>query len=434
MLPRSIAQSVWLLLLMIVGCSKLSDITSSGISGTLQPPPVQQATTIERLPLDGSVKREDASLLASVQLLKIPQDETDTEAGQLLGDGTLYRLELDRFGSHGAALVRFDHVADAGSVATRIPLIAPAGQQIRTENGGLRVATSSPGVQMDRNRRGSVWWEEDGPGGQLIEFTVDGDRATMVPPGKGLGDPKAPIARRFNSTPDRELPYRFTTGAVNIARDTPRAFLGGEGFDLALSRVGNERTEAFLQSPSFDLPHVDVAESAPGQVTVTIGYITGSEKGHATQVTYDVNTKSWKDHRPLVLFPQAQIVEVADVGPAGVLVNLILPWNGTGHDPETGLYWIRRDQPVRHLLQRIRELKTVTVPGGFVALFRDEFKEDVLPEDQKDVFVLRARDDRLTLHSFQRPGRSGVQHFAWIGGNRFVATFNSEQVVVFEVP
>jgi hypothetical protein len=420
------------ILFVTVGCSSVSE---KSLPQQLQPPPVQEAVTIERVPLDGSVNREDASSLTSVQYLTIPQDQTDTEAGQLLGDGTLYRLELDRFGREGAALVRFDHVANEGSVATRIPLIAPAGQQIRTEAGaGLRVATSSPGVQMDRNRHGTVWWEEDGPKGRLIEFRIDGDHATMVLPGASTDDPKAPIARRFNATPDREVPFRFTTGAVDIGRDTPRAYLGGRGFGLGLSRIGIARTEAFLESPAYDLPHVDVAESAPGQITVTIGYITGSERGAATQVTYDANARSWKDHRPLAVFARAQTVEVADVAASGALVNLILPWNGDPQDPETGLYWIRPGQAVRHLLLRIRDLKAVTVDDGFVALFQDEFKEGVQPEDQNDMFVLRAREDRVTLQKFQRPGPSGAQHFVWLGGNRFVATFNSSQVVVFEVP
>jgi hypothetical protein len=55
----------------------------------------------------------------------------------------------------------------------------------------------------------------------------------MVPPGSSLDDPNKPIERRFNDTPNREVPYRFVTGAIrNISRDTSRAFLGGDGFDL----------------------------------------------------------------------------------------------------------------------------------------------------------------------------------------------------------
>ena len=52
----------------------------------------------------------------------------------------------------------------------------------------------------------------------------------------------------------------------------------------------------------------------------------------------------------------------------GVLVVLGLPWNSTRQDPETGLYWVRPGKPVRHLLQRIRNLRTVTLPEGFVAM------------------------------------------------------------------
>jgi hypothetical protein len=228
------------------------------------------------------------------------------------------------------------------------------------------------------------------------------------------------------------LPYRFTTGAVDVGPDVPRAFLGGRGFSLAVVRIGNERTEAFLESPAVDLPNVDVAEPAPGLLTVTIGYIT--DRGHATQVTFDPNARRWQDHRPLVVFPEAQGVEVADVGPAGVLAVLGLPWNSAADDPETGLYWIRRDQPIRHLLHRIRNLQTVALPGGFVALFHDDFKRGQSLEDPQDMLVLRAQGDRLSLHRFRRPGLSRAQHFVWLVGNQFVATFGSDEVVVFEVP
>lgn len=416
-------------LLLAAGCS-----SAAGREQTrgLEPPPVQQPIVVQGLPLDGSVKRDAASLLASVRLVRIPKDQTDTGTYQLLGDGTLYRTELDRLGFTGAALVRFDNVAGGAPVRTRIPLVAPAGQQIRVENGRLRVDINSPGLRMDRNRRGSVWWEEDGPKGRLIEFRVDGDGAAMVPPAASLDDPKAPVARRFNSTHNREVPYRFTTGAVDVGSGVPAAFLGGRGFSLAVARIGNERTEAFLQSPASDLPHVDVAEPAPGLLTVTIGYIT--DRGHATQVTFDANARRWQDHRPLVVFPEAQGVEVADVGPAGTLVVLGLPWNWARHDPETGLYWIRRDQPVRHLLQRIRNLQTATLPDGFVALFEDDFKRNESPDDPKDMLVLRAQGERLALHRFPRPGACPSHHFAWLGGSRFAATFCSDQVVVFEVP
>jgi hypothetical protein len=212
----------------------------------------------------------------------------------------------------------------------------------------------------------------------------------------------------------------------------PTAFLGGRGFSLAVAPIGNEKAEAFLESPAVDLPHVDVAEPAPGLLTVTIGYIT--DRGHATQVTYDSKARRWQDHRPLVVFPEAQGVEVSDVGPAGVLVVLGLAWNGARHDPETGLYWVRRDRPVRHLLQRIRDLKTATLPDGFVALFEDEFKENQSADDPKDMLVLRAQGERLALYRFPRPGRCPSDQFAWLGENRFAATFCSAQLVVFEVP
>lgn len=419
-------------LLVTVGCSPAADVPEK-VRG-LQPPPVQKPVLVQQLALDESVRRDDASPLASVRLVELPQDETDTGASQLLGDGTLYRLELDRLRDRGAALVRFDDVAGVAPVATRIPLIAPAGQQMRTDSfyGGLRVASSTPGVLMDRSRRGSVWWEEDGLKGRLIEFRIDGNQATMVPPGAPLDDPNAPVARRFNRTPGREVPYRFTTGSVDPGPDVPVASLGGRGFSLALAPIENERATAFVESPASDLPHVDVAEPAPGFLTVTIGYKT--DRGFATQVTYDAKARRWQDHRPLVVFPEAQGVEVADVGPSGVLANLILPYNVEADDPETGLYWIRRDQPVRHLLQRIRGLHTATLPDGFVALFEDEFREGRSHDDLNDVWVLRVKGERPALHRFKRPGRAPPEHFAWLGGNRFAATFGNNKVVVFELP
>src|SRR5262245_31545123 len=105
-----------------LGCSSASDKLPGARS--LQPPPVQQAAIVENLPLDGSVSRERAALL-TVQLVAIPVDETDTETYQLLGDGTLYQLQLDRLGDKGATLVRFDDAAVGNPVATRIPLVAP---------------------------------------------------------------------------------------------------------------------------------------------------------------------------------------------------------------------------------------------------------------------------------------------------------------------
>ena len=119
--------------------------------------------------------------------------------------------------------------------------------------------------------------------------------------------------------------------------------------------------------------------------------------------------------------------------PPDILV-LVLPWNGAVHDPETGLYWVRPGRPVRHLLQRTRDLRTVMLPDGFVALFEDEFRMDREPDDPADVYVLRARGDELALYRFQRPGRCGSSHFVGLGASRFVATFCSYQAVVFELP
>ncbi|HEX6162520.1 MAG TPA: hypothetical protein VFZ31_04085 [Vicinamibacterales bacterium] len=425
-MTRSVA--CLLLLSALAGCSRVADVVRG-----LDPAPVQPAVDIHRMPLDGSLRREDAAPLAAARVVDLQRDDTDTGAAHLLGDGTLYRLELDRLGNRGAVLIRFDDLAGAATPTT-IPLVAPPGQTIRAEPPlGLRVATGTAGVQMDRNRRGTAWWEEDGVDGRLIEFRIDGDRAVMLPPSGSLDDPGTAVARRFNRTPARELPYRFTTDPPDVVRDTPRAYLGGSGFSLGLTRIGGERTEALVESPAFDLPHVDVAADPKGWLRVTIGYITSSS-GHATQVTYDPGARAWKEHRPLVNFPEAQGVEVGDVGPAGVLVGLILPWNGAVHDPETGLYWIREGRPVRHLLQRTRKLKTVTVPDGFVALFEDEFKDGEKYDDPKDMFVLRARGEELALHKFRRPGLSGVDHFTWLGGNRFAAMFGNNQVVVFDVP
>ena len=410
-----------------LGCSR----DAASLQEVLEPPPVQQAVVVERLLVDGSVQRESATRLET-RLITLPRDETDTEASQLLGDGTVYRLELDALGTAGAALLRFDDVTGAAPAPVRIPLRAAPGQTIRTEDGRFRVESSTPGLLMGREGRGTVWWEEGGPKGRLIEFRVDGDHAVMIPPAGPLDDPATPAARRFNLTPDRELPYRFTTGAVAIGRDIPHAFLGGRGFSLALARAGSGAAEAWVEAPAVDLPRVDVAAPAPGTLRVTIGYITA--RGHVVQVTYDSAARAWRDHRPLVTFPEAQIVEVADVGPAGVLANLILPWNGTGLDPETGLYWIRHDLPVRHLLQRIRNLRTATLPDGFVALFEDEFSWDRAPTDPQDVFVLRAQGDRLGLFRFPRPGLASSSHFVWLGGHRLLALFSATEAVAFELP
>ena len=394
----------------------------------IEPPPLQEAEVIRGLPLDGAVDRERATPLP-VRSIALPRDPSTFDHSRLLGDGTFYRLELDA----GATLVRFEDVTNPGLGSTRLPLVAPPGREIRSEYGQFRVATSSPGLSIDRDGRGSVWWEEDGPEGRHIEFRIDGDRAEMVSPGPGLDDPNAPVAHRFDITPvDRELSFRLTTGALKISQGTPRAHLGGRGFGIAVSRLGSWDTEAVAEFPAADIPHVDAMEHAPGVLTLTVGLIAG--RGQAVQVTYDSHTRAWRDHRPLVTFPEAQGVEVADVGSAGVLVVLVLPWNGAIHDPETGLYWVRPGRPVRHLLQRTRDLRTVTLPDGFVALFEDEFRMDREPDDPADVYVLRARGDALALYRFQRPGRCGSSHFVGLGASRFVATFCSYQAVVFELP
>lgn len=88
--------------------------------------------------------------------------------------------------------------------------MAPPGRAIRSEFGGYRIATSSPGLSIDREGRGSAWWEEDGPEGRLIEFRIEGSRATMVWPGPGLDDPDAPVAYRFDITPIDRGPFVAT--------------------------------------------------------------------------------------------------------------------------------------------------------------------------------------------------------------------------------
>src|SRR5262245_10141847 len=112
------------------GCARAC--STLGIVG-MRAVPVQTSVTNKNVPIDGYVVRSLAEPLTSVTYVEIAKDETDTEAGQLLGDGTFYRLELDRLGNRGAALVRFDNVASGRSAPVRIPLIASAGEQIRAD-------------------------------------------------------------------------------------------------------------------------------------------------------------------------------------------------------------------------------------------------------------------------------------------------------------
>lgn len=74
--------------------------------------------------------------------------------------------------------MRFDDVAGGAPMQTRIPLVAPPGQQIRTDAKfglGLRVATSSPGVRIYA-REGSGLWQigMDGQGARSIPGTNGG--------------------------------------------------------------------------------------------------------------------------------------------------------------------------------------------------------------------------------------------------------------------
>ena len=387
----------------------------------IEPPPVQQATHIHGVPLDGTVDRGTATLL-SVTPVALPHDPSTFDHSFLLGNGTYYRLVID----NGVGLVRFGDITNPDSGSTSIPLQAP-------DPGGYgssRIETSSPGLSIDRNGRGSVWWEEDG---RHIEFRVDGDRVEVLAPGPNLDDPKAPVARRFDITPaDREVSFRLSTGSVDVPKATPQAFLGGSGFGVGVSRLGEWRPEAYVEIGATDIPHVDVAELSPGVLRLTIGTI--GRVGRAVQVTYDSHSRAWRDHRPLVEFPEAQGVEVGDVGSTGTLVQLTLPWNGAVHDPETGIYWVRPGKPVRHLLQRTRDLRTIELPDGFVAMFEDEFQEGRAPDGPGDMYVLRAKGEQLSLYRFPRPGPCGSSHFVKVGENRFVATFCSTQVMVFELP
>jgi len=59
---------------------------------------MRQAVVVEGLPIEASVQRGRAPPL-EMRLIALPTDKTDTEAAQCLGDGTLYRLELDRLGT-----------------------------------------------------------------------------------------------------------------------------------------------------------------------------------------------------------------------------------------------------------------------------------------------------------------------------------------------
>lgn len=392
------------------------------------PKPLAEPVLIRGLPVDGTVDRERAAALP-VRWIELPRDPSTFDHSRLLGNGTLYRLELDE----GAALVRIADVSKPELGSTRIPLVAPPGEAIRGEEGRYRVATSSPGLSIDRDGRGSVWWEEDGVEGRHIEFLIDGEVAEMAPPGPAEDDPDAPVRYRFDITPvDRELSLRLTTGGVNRPKGISRAYLGGRGFGVAIARLGTWQPEAFAELPAADIPHVDAVEHAPGVVTLTVGLVAG--EGRAVQVTYDSRTRRWRDHRPLVEFPDAQGVEVGDVGAAGALVALILPWNGAADDPETELYWVRPGRPVRHLLERTRDLRTIPLTDGFIALFEDEFREDRDPSGLADMYVLRGQGEELSLYRFTRPGPCSASHFVSLGDGRFVATFCSQQAAEFTVP
>ena len=168
-----------------VGCRE-----SQPGSHAIEPPPLQEAVVIHGLPLDGTVDRASAAPLP-VRSIALPRDPSTFDHSRLLGDGTLYRLELE----DGATLVRFADVTNPELGSTRLPLVAPPGQTIRSEYGHFRIATSSPGLSIDRDGRGSVWWEEDGPEGRHIEFRIDGNRAEMVSPVRGCLVCGSPAAR-----------------------------------------------------------------------------------------------------------------------------------------------------------------------------------------------------------------------------------------------
>ena len=221
------------------------------------PPPLQKAVDVHGLPLDGTVDRARAESLA-VTLIDFPRDSSDLEVTRLLGDGTFYRLERE---SGVISLVRFADVTHPELDVTRLPLVAPPGETIRSEFG--HYATRNLGLTIDRDGRGAVWWEEDGPEGRQIEFRIDGNNAVMSPPSSRLDDPKAPIARRFDVTPeDREISFRLTSGAVDVPKGTPRANLG-RGWGVALARIGDWKNAAFAELSADDIPRVDAAEHPP---------------------------------------------------------------------------------------------------------------------------------------------------------------------------
>jgi hypothetical protein len=358
--------------------------------------------------------------------LRLPDNGDRISA--LLPNGTLYQLVLDR----EPVVMRYDLEGRQAAVPGRIPLVAPKGQEPLSERGWLRVATGSAGLRMGVDQRGSAWWEEGGLSGRLIEFTIEGDRASMLPPTPNLDDPRGPVRRRFDITPSRQLSFRFFTGAFDLAPQAPRARLGRGGFDIGIARTGAS-AEAVLSLAAVDLPRLDAWESPAGLLSLTVGFRPGG-RGEVVQARYDSREHRWLEAGSLAVFPDAQTVEVADVGEDGVLAVLGMPWNIAEYDSETGLYWIPRDRPIAHLLTRVRDVHSVALREGFVALFEDEASRDRSDEAAKNVYALRAQRDALRLFRFSRPGPCGLKQVSPLGGDRFVALFCNDEVVFLEVP
>ena len=405
-----------------LGTRRLADIVVNAEHASAADTVIVQGSALTR-----GLDRERAVGLSTVRLVRLPENGDRVSA--LLSNGTLYQLVLER----EAVLLRYDLNSRSAPVPLRIPLIAPKGHEPRSEYGMLRVATGTAGLLMGVDRRGWAWWEEAGPAGRLIEFRIEGDSANMVPPSPALDDPRAPVRRRFNITPSRELSFRILTGAFDLAPEVPRVRLGRGGFQIAVARAGVAKPEAVIEIAAVDIAQLDARETADGQLRLTIGFRPGG-RGEVAQFTYDTRARRWLEARSLALFPQAQTMEVADVGESGVLAILGLPWNISDYDPETGLYWIRPGRPVAHLLTRVRKLHAIALPEGFVALFQNEFRGDEDASAAKDVYVLRGRGEALGLYRFLRPGPCSMAHLSWLGGDRFVASFCSDEVVFFEVP
>jgi HEAT repeat protein len=386
---------------------------------------------VQGLPLVGTIDKAKAMPLQEIRNIAVPKAIEPFDYTSLLNDGTLYRLEIGK----EAVITRIDHIdGTAAAEPLRIPLTAPADRPLKISYGHVDRDVSSVGISIGNDHRGMAWWEEPYPSGRLIEFAIDGNTARMANETYIHDDPHAPAQLRVDITPHRQLGYRFTAGDIH-AGEVPHAQIGGRGgFPIAISRRGQTGVEAIIDLPARDIPHLDASEPAPGILNLTLGYIT-TMRGYVARATWDTGTRKLST-QPLIIFPRAQTVEVADVGAAGVLAVLGLPpeFPEDSHEStDTGLYWIRTDNTILHLLRRVHQLHALALADGFVAVFEEEWSGNG-PIVPKDMLVLRAQGDRLGLFRFPRSGPCFLQNMVHRGGNQFLATFCSGDAVAFTVP